>query len=72
MTQLDYLGLQGNDVSDMGLALAGLTNLTGLFLGETQVTDAGLGHLKRMTRLNRLWLYDTPVTAAGVAEIAEP
>jgi hypothetical protein len=33
------------------------------------VTDAGLEHLKNLTRLKELDLYDTKVTAAGVAEL---
>jgi len=41
-------------------------NLTGLYLGETRITDAGLVHLMKLNRLRTLWLYDTAVTPLNV------
>ena len=35
----------------------------------TAVSDAGLRHLKGLTRLKLLQLYDTGITGAGTAEI---
>ena len=40
-----------------------------LGLGLTQVTDAGLIHLKGLTKLKWLHLDDTQVTGAGVADL---
>jgi len=40
-----------------------------LYLGNTQVTDAGLVNLKGLARLERLDLSGTRVTDAGVAEL---
>ena len=49
-------------------ALGKLAGITGLNLSNTKVTDAGLVHLKSMSRLTKLTLTGTPVTDAGVAE----
>ena len=49
--------------------LKGLTNLEGLNLSNTQVTDTGLQHLKGLTNLTDLTLRQTQVTDAGVAEL---
>jgi len=38
-------------------------------LNGTQVTDAGLVHLKGMTTLEELRLYYTRITGAGIAEL---
>ena len=38
-------------------------------LAGTQVTDAGLVHLKGLTKLKRLSLQGSQVTRAGVAEL---
>ena len=40
-----------------------------LDLENTQVTDAGLVHLKDLTKLTTLILAGTSVTKAGVAEL---
>jgi hypothetical protein len=40
-----------------------------LNIGETQVTDAGLEHLKGLTVLQRLDLRGTKVTPAGVEQL---
>ena len=49
--------------------LRGLTQLQGLFLDNTQVSDAGLAHLRGLTRLKRLYLNNSQVTDAGVNEV---
>jgi len=45
-----------------------LTGITGLNLSGTKVTDAGLVHLKGMSRLTKLNVSRTAVTDQGVAE----
>jgi serine/threonine protein kinase len=40
-------------------------------LSFTEVTDAGLAHLKDLTSLNSLWLHNTTVTDAGLAPLAD-
>jgi internalin A len=47
----------------------GLSNLSQLCLGGTQVTDAGLVHLTSLTRLSQLYLVNTQVTDAGIKEL---
>ena len=39
-----------------------------LNLGSTQITDAGLEHLKGLTSLTTLYLANTKITDAGLAE----
>jgi Leucine-rich repeat (LRR) protein len=59
----------------LGLDLAGetlgrgLTQLRELYLTDTQVSDAGLEHLRRLTQLENLNLSNTQVTDAGVNEL---
>jgi len=36
---------------------------------KTQITDAGLVHLKDLTNLEYLDLRETPITDSGVAEL---
>jgi Leucine-rich repeat (LRR) protein len=43
--------------------LQGLKKLEGLYLGFTDITDAGLVHLKGMTWLKRLSLMNTSLAA---------
>jgi hypothetical protein len=38
---------------------------------STQVTDAGLVHLKGLTNLSKLDLVNTQVTGAGIEELAQ-
>ena len=42
-----------------------------LCLGGTQVTDAGLAHLKGLTRLIMVELDNTQVTGAGLVHLTE-
>ena len=42
-----------------------------LNLNRTEITDAGLSHLKKLTNLQTLFLKDTKVTDAGIAELQE-
>jgi Leucine-rich repeat (LRR) protein len=44
-------------------------DIISLSLSGTGVTDAGLAHLKSLTRLQRVYLSRTKVTAKGVAEL---
>ena len=42
-----------------------------LLLGDTQVTDAGLVHLQRLTQLRWLLLHNTKVTDEGVRKLQQ-
>ena len=44
-------------------------DVVGVYLGGTQVNDAGLAHLQGMTQLGVLHLGDTQVSDAGVAHL---
>ena len=46
-----------------------LTNLTALYLGYTQITDAGLIHLQELPKLESLDLRMTKVTDAGLVHL---
>jgi internalin A len=49
---LTYLGLRGDRITDAGLRHIGeLTSLTGLNLGQTDISDQGLVELKPLVRL---------------------
>ena len=43
--------------------------LAALYLSETQVSDAGLSHLKKLSQLQELDLKKTKVTDAGVKDL---
>ena len=45
-------------------------DVCGVFLRDTQITDAGLVHLAGMTNLQDLYLTDTQVTDAGLVHLA--
>jgi hypothetical protein len=47
----------------------GSTALTHLQLEETEVTDAGLTHRKRLTKLKRLFLAGTRVSDTGIRHL---
>lgn len=66
------LDLYDSPVTDATLAsLAdGLPELRFLSLADTQVTDAGLAQVARLTHLQELHLDNTPVTDTGVAQLA--
>jgi len=42
-----------------------------LYLGNTEITDVGLQHLKSLTALKCLVLYGTKRTTAGVDDLAK-
>ena len=42
-----------------------------LSLDDTQITDAGLAHLRGLTALQTLYLHDMKVTDAGVKKLQE-
>ena len=42
-----------------------------VFLNDTKVTDAGLVHLKGLTKLEQLYLRGTKVTPAGVKKLQQ-
>jgi hypothetical protein len=64
------LELTDAEVTDAVLKdLAGLKNLTELWLQRTPVTNAGLKHLAGLKNLNTLNLQGTKVTPEGFAEL---
>lgn len=64
-------GYGGNFGDQQAASLAGLISLRLLLLGRTQITDAGLEHLKGLTGLIVLDLEDTEVTDAGVKHLKD-
>ncbi len=48
-----------------------LTKLSGLSLSDTNVTDAGLAHLKELKSLSSLDVTGTRVTDAGIKELKQ-
>ena len=70
LTSLRKLYISG-DITDLGLErVAGLTNLDKLNLAFTQISDAGLQHLRgRLPNLKSLALEHTRVTDAGIPEL---
>lgn len=56
---------------DMVLLTTGAPGVRDLSVAQSQVTDAGLVHLKGLRRLNRLRLNDTEITDAGLAHLAD-
>jgi len=71
--QLQELWIGGTGVNDEGLAnLEELTDLRVLILlSDRKITDAGLGHLKRLKKLEWLDLQGTQVTDAGLENLKE-
>jgi Leucine-rich repeat (LRR) protein len=72
LNNLTFLGLDNcPPVSDAGLArlVKTLPNLSTLFLGGTQVSDAGLIQLKQLTKLTSLTLQFTKVTDTGLGHL---
>ncbi|MBI2825595.1 MAG: hypothetical protein HYX69_13005 [Planctomycetia bacterium] len=58
------------DISDEGLKiLAGLANLEEVFVSGDAITDDGLAHLGRLSRLKKLGL-DAAISDAGLAHLA--
>ena len=49
--------------------MARLQQLTSLYLGYAQITDAGLKEVAKLQRLTSLDLGGTKITDAGVAEL---
>ncbi|MFZ1936415.1 MAG: hypothetical protein WCB27_21605 [Thermoguttaceae bacterium] len=67
--EVDYVSLDHCPVHDSDLSwLEMLPGLRRLGLFHTQITDAGLEHLKGLTQLKELWLPDT-VTYAGLGTL---
>ena len=53
------------------IRLNALTNVEGLDVSDTQVTDNGLKHFRGLQNLGILMLHDTHVTAQGINELQE-
>jgi hypothetical protein len=70
-SRMRVLRLDGTPITDAALAGAVSPELTGLFVNDTAVTDAGLAVLDRIApRLDSLGLGDTAVGAPTLARIA--
>lgn len=72
ITTLKSLSLNHTDLDDNGLAaLAVLSKSKDLQvrLNGTEITDAGLLHLHRMTNVTELRIENTKVTEAGVVKL---
>jgi hypothetical protein len=70
--KIEELSLQGNHFTDNGLAyVKDMTQLKALVigLGRNEITDGGLGHLVRLTNLERLDLQRSKVTDAGLEHL---
>ena len=69
--EIVFFGLTAEEGEAMGLVhLKGLMGNQGrLNLSHTQVTDAGLVHLKGLTKLGQLCLDNTQITDAGLAHL---
>jgi len=63
-----WLNLQSNNISNL-IPLAGLTNLTNLYLHNNNITD--LTPLAGLTDLEELYLQDNPITASQKAMLEE-
>ena len=48
-----------------------MTDLRGLRLSGTKVSDAGLEHLKGLRKLQGLYLYNTQVTEEGMKKLRQ-
>jgi len=70
---LTMLDLTGTAVTDQGVAFlsAAFTRLRVLRLGQTGLTDAGLGSLRLLGELSLLDLHQTDATGDGLAALAE-
>ena len=68
---LTSLAIPNDAKTDLGLKhyLAALETHTALNLSGWKITDAGLVHLKGLTKLETLSLNFTKVTDAGVADL---
>jgi len=76
LKSLRYLSLRGNtndDIDQFLVHVGELTQLEELDLRDTEVSDAGLAHLSRMTKLKKLQLGSNPptlkITDAGMAHL---
>ena len=67
--EITHLTLSNGATNNSLRVLSDLDNLQSLGLNRTQVTDAGLVHLKAMTNLQRLGLDNTKVTDAGLMHL---
>ncbi|CAG5011670.1 hypothetical protein DYBT9275_04997 [Dyadobacter sp. CECT 9275] len=70
--QIAWLKLGRTKISDNGLKeLSKLKNLNKLHLEHTAVTDAGLVHLKDLSKLEYINLVDTKVTDSGLKSVMQ-
>ncbi len=70
----NYVSLSRTEVTDVALEqledmLHDIPQLEELFLDDTQITDAGLKHLKGLSALRRLQLDGTQVRDAGLEHL---
>jgi hypothetical protein len=66
-----FVDVRGTDADDELLAqVAHFHQLEILYMGETSITDAGLGHLSKLRHLGELGVENTRVGDAGIASIS--
>jgi uncharacterized membrane protein len=72
MPSLETLDLGSNQLGDAGLgALSSFKTLRVLNIhGNPGITDAGLGQLQGLSKLERIYLWGTSTSSEGVAELA--
>jgi hypothetical protein len=63
--------LQGGERAYLDDDTLGLTNLRGLDLTDSEVTDAGLEHLRGLSGLSSLYLSGTQISDAGLQHLSE-
>lgn len=69
---VEFIDLAGSKVTDKGMrAVLDCINVTGMSIGQTEITDATLKRLTRFKKLTHLFLRETKVTAAGLQAVAE-
>jgi formylglycine-generating enzyme required for sulfatase activity len=68
---LTCLSINISQVTDVGLAeLSRLRNLKGFAIQSCPVTDAGIGHIRKLVDLDWLGLWNTSVTDDGLKELS--
>ncbi|MBC8871780.1 MAG: hypothetical protein H8E44_20320 [Planctomycetes bacterium] len=71
LNALQTLGLARTGITDQGIAAIAseLPNLVQLGISGTKVTDAGMAHVGKLTRLEWLWLDGTAVGDEGIGQL---
>jgi Leucine-rich repeat (LRR) protein len=68
---LEDSNITDSDLKELTKELVGFTQLRGLYLDDTKVTDAGISQLDSLTQLRLLSLSNTSVTDVGLMELTD-